>query len=423
MRIALLLFSTCLLLSTCGDPSADDCIGMWAAASAPQTIPNGPGVNVHFTDPKPGEIEMIATAGFRWVRMDFKWDVTERERGVYDFSAYDRLLTALESRGVRALFILDYGNPLYTDNKAVRTGEARTAFVRWSVSAAKHFQNRGVLWEIFNEPNNEMFWPPRPDVDEYTALALAVGKEFRSQFPSERLIGPATAGIDFSFLESCFKAGLLEYWSAVSIHPYRKSDPETAAAEYCRLRRLIQKYQPPGRGETPIISGEWGYSSVWRDMSEEAQAKMIARAFLTNTANRIPISIWYDWRDDGTNPNEAEHHFGLVRHEYRSGEGIVYEPKPAYQAAKTANSFLKGYVFEKRVWMADANDYVLVFSKDGDRRIAAWTTSSKPHRINLAETGSYSIMKCLGDTAGLTQTGENGIVLEISDAPIYLSRP
>jgi len=54
-------------------------------------VPEGLGVNIHFTDPKPGEMDMLSQGGFRWVRMDFAWDATERERGRYDFSAYDRL--------------------------------------------------------------------------------------------------------------------------------------------------------------------------------------------------------------------------------------------------------------------------------------------------------------------------------------------
>src|SRR6185295_8981306 len=37
------------------------------------TIPDCLGVNIHFTDPRPGEMKMLADAGFRWVRMDFHW--------------------------------------------------------------------------------------------------------------------------------------------------------------------------------------------------------------------------------------------------------------------------------------------------------------------------------------------------------------
>ena len=90
------------------------------------------------------------------------------------------------------------------------------------------FDGRGILWEMYNEPNIG-FWHPKPNVDDYTKLALAVGKALHNAEPGETYVGPATSTIDFNFLEACFKAGLLEYWFAVSVHPYRQKDPETAA--------------------------------------------------------------------------------------------------------------------------------------------------------------------------------------------------
>ncbi len=67
-----------------------------SAAEWPEAaVPEGLGVNIHFTDAKPGELEMLAHAGVRWVRMDFGWDGTEPEKGRYDFSPYDRLLAQL----------------------------------------------------------------------------------------------------------------------------------------------------------------------------------------------------------------------------------------------------------------------------------------------------------------------------------------
>src|SRR5882724_3196732 len=114
---------------------------------------------------------------------------------------------------IRALFILDYGNPLYTEGKSVRTPAARDAFVKWAVAAAKHFAGRGVVWELFNEPNIAIFWPPQPNVDEYKALADEIGHAFHASVPNEQLIGPATSTIDFRFLESCFKSKLLDHWS------------------------------------------------------------------------------------------------------------------------------------------------------------------------------------------------------------------
>jgi hypothetical protein len=421
IRTFFLLCSLCLLLSISAYQASQKCQGSWTRHAHTLSIPEGFGVNIHFTDPKPGEMEMIAAAGFRWVRMDFKWDTTEFAPGRYDFAAYDRLMVALERNGLRAFFILDYGNPLYDNGAPPRTDIARQAFARWAVAAAKHFTGRNIIWEIYNEPNIQLFWPPKPKVDEYIPLALAVGRAFRANVPNEKLIGPATSGIDFVFLEACFKAGLLEYWSAVSVHPYYRSDPEVAADEYCRLREMIARYGPSK--QIPIVSGEWGYSSVWRGLSEEKQAEMLARELLTNVANDIPISIWYDWHDDGSDETEAEHNFGLVHHEYQAGRDQIYEPKAAYLAAKTLNSFFNGYSFEKRLPVGSSYDYVLVFSRAGDQRIAAWTTSSRTQRITIPTArGSFAATKYTGADAGEVTANHAGVTVEISRAPIYLTR-
>ena len=368
-------------------------------------------------------MKMIADAGFRWVRMDFKWDLTERERGRYDFAPYERLLRALDEHGIRALFILDYGNPLYTADKAVRTEPARQAFARWAVAAAKHFAGRGILWELFNEPNVPIFWPPKPNVSEYIALAQTVSRAWRAQVPNEKLIGPATSGLDFDFLEPVLKAGLLDYWSAVSVHPYRQTNPEIVPDEYCLLRETIARYSTASTGrEVPIISGEWGYSSVWRGMNEQIQGELLARQFLTNIANGIPISIWYDWRDDGPDPREPEHHFGLVRHRHFPDRTPLYDPKPAYHAARTLNTFLNGYTFERRISVGSDGDYVLMFRSGGDYRIAAWTSSPVKHRVTLTGvTGPFMANTFTGQGAREPISNSQGLTLEISSAPIYLT--
>jgi hypothetical protein len=414
-----------LLFTLLGGCAADsDCkFGNTVHRASP--IPPGLGVNIHFTDPRPGEIKMIAAAGFRWVRMDFKWDVTERERGRYDFAGYDRLMKALDEYKIQALFILDYGNPLYDHGSPPRTAETQHAFARWAVAAAKHFSNRGVLWEIYNEPNISMFWPPRPNATEYVDLALTVGKAFRSQVPDEKLIGPAVSEIDSAFLDACFKAGLLDYWYAVSVHPYRQTDPETVVPEYCRLRKLIDAYRfRSGSDRTiPIISGEWGYSSALRGMDEEKQGAMYTRQMLTNLANQVPLSIWYDWRDDGTDASEAEHHYGLVRNQYEAGKLEVYEAKPAYRAAKTLSEFFVGFVFEQRVSSGRDDDYVLAFVKGAEHRYAAWTTSASTHRINVPmDKGQFRVIRHTGEAVGSAAPGDAGLSIEVSTQPVYLSR-
>jgi len=382
-------------------------------------VPEGLGVNIHFTDPKPGEMKMLAAGGFRWVRMDFGWNGTEKERGKYDFRAYDRLLAALGEAKIRALLILDYSNKLYDDGLSPCSDEGRTAFAQWAAAAVGHFQGRGILWEMYNEPNIR-FWKPKPDVQQYIPLALDVGKALRAAAPQEAYLGPATSQVDFAFLEACFKAGLLEYWSAVSVHPYRQQAPETVAADYDRLRRLIAQYAPKGK-KIPILSGEWGYSSAWRNFDEVKQGKMLPRQFLTNLANEIPLSIWYDWHDDGTKPTEPEHHFGTVRYPYFAGREPVYDPKPAYQAAQTLATVLAGCRFNKRLAVGDAEDYVLLLANGDEVHVAAWTTSANSHKLLIpASPGRFLVTGHTGETLAPITADQNGLSVTITDAPQYL---
>ncbi len=381
-------------------------------------VPEGLGVNIHFTDPRPGELEMLAAAGFRWVRMDFSWECSEREKGKYDFSAYDRLLSALDKHHIRAMFILDYSNRNYDGGLSPSSEEGRRAMARWAAAAAGHFRGRGILWEMYNEPNI-FFWRPKPDVNQYAKLALEVGRALRAAEPGETYVGPATSTIDFSFLEKCFQAGLLEYWSAVSVHPYRQEGPEAAAAEYARLRQLIDRYAPRGK-KVPIISGEWGYSSAWNKYDETRQGKMLPRQWLVNLAHDVPLSIWFDWHDDGQDAKEPEHHFGTVHFAYQAARQPVYEPKPAYLAAKTLTTALGGFRFEKRLPQPSREDHVVVFAKGEERRFAAWTTSAKPHpaRIALGE-GRFLVTGHLGQTLpAISSSGSVDITL--TDAPLFL---
>jgi hypothetical protein len=403
----------------CAGCARDDCSFRPSSASAATVIPDGLGVNIEFTDPRPGEMKMLSQAGFRWVRMDLKWDVTEPEPGRYDFAAYDRLMSSLAENDLKALFILDYTNPAYDNGAPPHSETARRAFAQWAVAAAKHFAGRGVVWEMYNEPNIAHFWPPRPNVKDYIALALAVGRAFRESVPGEKLIGPATSGIDFDFLAACFKAGLLEYWSAVSVHPYRRSDPETAAADYCRLRAMIKTYAPAK--QVAIFSGEWGYSSVWPGLSDDQQGQLLARSWLTNLGNAVPVSIWYDWRDDGLSAVEPEHHFGTVYNAYHEERDPVFDPKPAYLAAKTLTTFLSGYHFEKRLATGGADDYLLAFRKGSSLRLAAWTTSTHAHQISIpVSPGQYAVSSHTGQNITVVTAAQESLVVAITNAPVYL---
>jgi len=414
-------------------PLLTACLSLHAADFPPLTVPEGVGVNIHFTTGHERDLDLIAAAGIKFVRMDFGWESTERERGRYDWTAYDTLTAGLERRGMRALYILDYSHPLYESRAAStnpisgqpeagavrspQTPESVAAFARWAGAAAKHFQGRRVIWEIWNEPNI-FFWRPKPDVRQYTALAMATVKAVRDADPSATIIGPATSGFPWEFLESFFKAGALEHLDAVSVHPYRDyaKGPETAAADYERLRQLMERYVPESkRGKLPILSGEWGYSSATKGVSLEKQANFAARQQLGNLLAGVPISIWYDWKNDGPDPGEHEHNFGLV--------GTDLQPKPAYTALQTLTRELAGGSISHRLSTTNAADFLLVFTnRAGLTKLAAWTTGQPTTpTLKLAGPGPASLTALNLDGTSNRLTVANSVLsLPLSQSPVIV---
>lgn len=375
-------------------------------------VPEGLGVNIHFTDARPGEMEMLAAGGFTWIRMDLSWSGTEKIKGEYDFSAFERLLDSLDQHGIRAMLILDYHNRFYDEGLSPYTDEGRAAFARWAAAAVAKFKGRGVIWEMYNEPNIS-FWKPRPNPPDYIKLAIEVGKAIRASAPDELYVGPATSKIDMPFLEACFEAGLLQYWDAVTVHPYRQSSPETVVPEYAKLRRAIERYAPAGK-VIPILSGEWGYSVAWQQFDSERQARYLARQWLVNLSQSVPLSIWYDWRDDGKDPKEPEHNFGTVRHNYRRDQQPVFEPKPAYRAAQTLTRCLNGLRFNKRLDLGRDEDWCLLFAAGDRQALACWTTHRGEPREVLLPTGRGKFR-----VVGLT--GEEVVEREADDAGLRLA--
>jgi len=382
----------------------------------------GMGVNIHFTDAEPGALEMLSQAGFRWVRMDLFWAGTEKARGVYDFSAYDRLLASLDKFHIRAVLILDYTNPLYDDNKPTCSDEGRAAFARWAAAAVTHFKGRGVIWEIWNEPNGGWFWKPKANADDYAKLALVVGRAIKQAAPDEIVVGPALAGAKLDFVEVSAKAGAMAYWSGLTIHPYCRTGPETYGPAYDQTRQFIKKYAAPGQS-IDVMCGESGYTTAWKGIDDATHGRYLARLMLFDTASGVPLTIWYDWHDDGKDPHDKESNFGIVHFEYHPGAAQVYDPKPAYNAARTYARELAGLRFKERVKTTSADDYALSFTSDTASCVVAWTAAPAAHKVQIpAQDGVYSVTGY--DGAKLADVSASGgvVTLELDGGPKYLSR-
>jgi hypothetical protein len=188
--------------------------------------------------------------------------------------------------------------------------------------------------------------------------------------------------------------GILAAFGAVSVHPYRGEAPETVLDDYSRLRGLIQSHGATAAEKTlPIVSGEWGYTTatkpcVYTDKCDAAtQAAYLARMWLVNTLDKIPVSINYDWSDGSGSASDCESHFGSVSINPGSG-GQPFAPKPKYTAALTLQTTLGTFervaarIVPTTVAPADAvksDVFVLPFENatgGGQQGFAVWSNYS-----------------------------------------------
>lgn len=413
--------SSTWLTSCSPDTSARPTPSPIATQTTELVVSAGLGVNIHPSAHIHEDIAALATLGLRVVRMDMSWDQIERRQGHYDFSRYDPVIDALGTYGIRPLCILGYNNTLYERTTAPqnyvvgpRTDEVRQAFARFAAAAASHFQGRGIAWEVWNEPDYTLFWYPTPLADDYMALARPTIQAIRRADPQATIVAPALIGLEpryltsWTFLERCLALGLADLIDVLSVHPYRLDAPESVTADYQRLRALLAR-QAPRHGNLPLISSEWGYSS-W--ISQEQQAAYFVRLNLLNLLNNLPMSIWYDWRDDDSDPQQVNNNFGLL-----SSTG---QPKPVYHAARTLLTELSGFSLVKRVALPIDTDYALLFSNGTVSKQVLWTATS-PHTITLtANTPTVRLTSATGE-AHSQPTTRGRLAIALTGTPQYFA--
>jgi hypothetical protein len=323
----------------------------------------------------------LMRTAFRVNRMGFLWEAIERSKGNFSFEIWDSWFASAGKNITGSYLILCYSNSLYTP-QGTQVGpnspEAVTAFVRFAVTAIRRYAGRGVVWELWNEPNGANFWLPKPNASAYAHLAVALGTAIRADpvIQDEVFVGPAAAGgppstdatnpVDLGFIKAVKDAGGLRYFDAVSVHPYCFGGPEQRISTFRQLRETLQYNQPAGTGtEVPLIAGEWGWSTCNDGTSSLAecrggatadantvvdQAAFLARQYLIDALEKVPITIWYDWADCRApqyNATVGECNFGVV-----NAKG---DPKLALIAAQTLERMVGSRTLAGRVLTDDTS--------------------------------------------------------------------
>lgn len=371
---------------------------------------SGKGERGHF----PYTFELLKLAGFTRIRDDLFWDGMEKKPGVYKIpERLEKMVDTLPAYGIKPLLVAGYNNNKAYPGKFKKgfptTPEMYAAFGNAVAYAVRHFGNRVVEWEIWNEPNSAH------PVREYLPLLKAVYPKIKAANPNAKVIscggGGAGGGPGGGMIHPIAGAGGLDFMDGFSIHPYMSPgfDPDFGyAAKGSPIPRVSVPYfmdhlyknfamkKTLSDGSRPVLyvtEVGWYVQHPGEQQavcSELVQAAYFARLYLLGRAKTnggVPI-YWYDFQNDGTDPAEREHNFGLIRRDY--------SPKPAYQAAAVVASMLRNRPFAKAILKdvsvspAEKGKDLLrsgivklyLYGKGGDSMLAAWTAQGDPQGWN-----------------------------------------
>lgn len=330
------------------------------------------GVNIHSIKDWHKELTMIHEAGFKTVRLDGAWASVERARGEYDWSKLDYATNQLRRHRLRPLIILAYSNPIYETQlghdaskvAAPATSNSRLAYARWAARLAQRYSSALPILELWNEPNLTRFWLPTPSPLDYISLAGVACPAIKRVSPKTIIVGPGLANapetplLTSTFLDKLSTSSASNCLTAISVHPYLHRRQVNDGPNWWLA--LKQHYKAISGKQPEFISSESGISTYSNRINPEEQAEYLVKMFVGNAASNIPLSVWYDWRDDGEKLDDPEHHFGLLSFESRK--------KPALEALRAMVSLLS---FSSQICLVKSSAFTAaVFSGTGVEKVA-----------------------------------------------------
>lgn len=308
------------------------------------------------------EIRKIADLGISNVRIGIVWHEVELRRGHYDWDRaqyrervgdgfeqtrgfnYDDMISLLHELGFHMSTTLFYGNPIHTGPRvtvsrgdqtftipaAPHTPEQIKAFADFAAATAKHYSDLygsdSFTWLIWNEPETDAGFPPETDADIVGQFITITCEAIKKSVPEAVVMAPAISvknggAFRYDFIEGLFTTvNPLTCLDGFTIHPYRPMAPETVTKDYQKLLAFLRPWQPERL--VPLAVDEWGYPLIrhvepryrysWRRYEPDEQAAIYFRMYLANFAAGLPLTILYEWRDSGPNPDYDEDNYGML---------------------------------------------------------------------------------------------------------------
>jgi hypothetical protein len=297
------------------------------------------------------QLAAMKAVGITSVRLDASWNMVQHDGpGEFYWTLLDQAVRSARAAGMSVDLIID-GCPPWaalpgTSGDPSPQPASSAQYATWAAEVAARYAPKGVnMFEIWNEPNNVLFWQPAPNPSAYTADLVAAYAAIKAVDPSAFVISgglapvatDATDSSPIDFLRAMYADGAKGSFDALGYHPYSYPalpdtyEPWSGWSQMAQTRPSIRSVMTShGDGGKPIWITEVGAPSSGPDgVGAAAQAAEFTQAIAAAKATTwIGGFYLYTWQDAGTNPSDNGDWFGLLQ--------AGGSPKSAYRALAAA---------------------------------------------------------------------------------------
>src|SRR5436190_12859482 len=144
-------------------------LGLLFVASAAMAAPRPLGLNVHDSSGVGLDAtrDAVLGTGPKYVRIDVNWFDVEKSQGQYDWTVIDAVVDGAKQRGLEVLAVLAY-TPAWASSGDTKGGGTLNdipvagTYPAFVTIAVNHLKNRVTHYEIWNEPNLQVFFEGQP---------------------------------------------------------------------------------------------------------------------------------------------------------------------------------------------------------------------------------------------------------------------
>ncbi|MFE5319196.1 hypothetical protein ACFQ88_10850 [Paenibacillus sp. NPDC056579] len=368
----------------------------------------------------------LATIGYGHVRSDVNWSLIEKQPGVYNWAGYGFEAKSQQSLdlGMTPQGVLAYNNANYDNGKTPSSAAGLAAFGQFGKAAAEHYKGKVRDFNIYNEFNGTGFNNGACGTTAacYVQMLQAMYGPIHEGNPDANVIGPIPSTIDDNWNNAFFAAGGINYIDtfATNVYGYALEGANTPPEHtllVSKLPALVQQVkQAAGTRDVPVWITENGWPTYAAASTEPQQADNLVRAQVLAMAAGVDVFSWYSAMDDGKDPNNREHHFGLFRQPVDGVAGVA--PKPGAVTNAVLIRAVTGKTLGARDDLGSATAYSYPYTGGGSTTRVMWSTGSETIALHTTEpliiTNEYGSTQTVNPTDGM-------VVLTLTGSPIYVT--